>query len=98
MNKLEKAKSILGTKELRENLPIEYIVDLLPRQAHNGEAFGLMFMQVGGENCKAYSCSYYSHFSKKTNPAIPKIRGYSMRNAAVRMLRWFVKHHPAYIK
>ena len=93
-----KAYAIIHSSKKPAEYPLEEMLDLLPRQTYNCEPFGLMLMQTGGNKSKAWTCAYYTHFSKKSDDRIPVIKGSSNKVAVYKMLQWFMKNMPKSFK
>lgn len=100
MKKLEIAKTMISpyARAMIKNVPLEGLIELLPRQTYNCEPFGIKFMPTGETGKKTWSCCYFSHYSNKSDDRIPHITGASMKSAAIKMLKWFVKNMPQAIK
>lgn len=86
---------LLKVKKGTANVDIWTLISILPRQTHNGEAFGLTIQTANDQD---WSVCYYSHYSKKTNSDIPvmigKSHGFGLIEALDQMIAYFYKNYP----
>ena len=74
-------------KDIPKKATIEQLLKILPKTTYNSEPFGIMLMPSGSN----WSCSYYTHYSKKIDDRFGICIGKTPQSALKKMIVVFIK-------
>jgi len=71
------------------NATVEQLIKILPAKTHNCEPFGLMLMTTAP---KGWSCTYYTHYSKKSDDRFRPCIANTPQGALKKMIAEFLRN------
>jgi len=71
-------------------------VELLPKVLHDRNSFKLNFVAIEGQ--KGWICKYYSKNAKRIDRRLPHQYGFTIEEAASKMVAYMREHYPAMLQ
>lgn len=85
---MPKVKKIKISQIVEKNPTVEQLIKILPAKTHNCEPFGLMLMV---SSPKGWSCTYYTHYSKKSDDRFRPCIANTPQGALKKMIAEFLR-------